>query len=335
MTGCKRAGQTYDEVTEGQLHAAKAVVVLWSSRSVRSKWVRAEATLGDRKSALIPVMIEQCDRPIMFELIQTADLIAWEGDTTAPAWRAFVADVRDHIERKTVASKPAAPGAAAPPLPPKGDAPGSAPASDSIEAAFWMSIADGDDREEFESYLERYPKGHFAVLARKRIAALDAPKAAPVAQAGVAPPPEPLKIPEPPTAEAGVRPVTPRPDAFQSKPTPSVPPAARKGGSAFPLVAGLAIVGSCGGFASGDPSARAACGCGACFGCCGARLCRLGRDACRQPGEDLSRLRDLPRNDAAGGRRIHDGFAPAGGRSSRVGGTTARGQGGALCDWPA
>ena len=78
-----RAGQTHDEVTEGQLHAARAVVVLWSSRSVRSKWVRAEVTLGDRKSALIQVMIQPCDRPIMFELIQTADLVGWEGDTTA------------------------------------------------------------------------------------------------------------------------------------------------------------------------------------------------------------------------------------------------------------
>lgn len=238
-----RAGQTYDEVTEGQLHAAKAVVVLWSSRSVRSKWVRAEATLGDRKSALIPVMIEQCDRPIMFELIQTADLIGWEGDTTAPGWLALIADVRDHIERKTAASKPAAPGAVAPALAPKAEAPGGAPASDSIEAAFWISIADGDDREEFESYLERYPKGHFAGLAKKRLAALDAPKAAPVAPAAVVPPLEPLKIPKPPAAEVAARPVTPRPDAFQSKPTPSATPAARKARSPLPLVAGLAGVG--------------------------------------------------------------------------------------------
>lgn len=95
-----RAGQTYDEVTERQLHDASAVVVLWSSRSVRSKWVRAEATLGDRKSALIPVMIEQCDRPIMFELIQTADLTKWTGDLEDRQWKAFVEDVREHVQRK-------------------------------------------------------------------------------------------------------------------------------------------------------------------------------------------------------------------------------------------
>ncbi len=95
-----RAGQTYDEVTEKQLRDAWAVVVLWSSRSVQSKWVRGEATLGERKSALIPVMIESCERPIMFELIQTADLTNWQGDLADSNWLGFVADVREHVDRK-------------------------------------------------------------------------------------------------------------------------------------------------------------------------------------------------------------------------------------------
>lgn len=104
-----RAGQTYDEVTEKQLRDAWAVVVLWSSRSVQSKWVRAEATLGERKSALIPVMIEPCERPIMFELIQTADLTKWEGDLKDPSWLGFLEDVREHVERKRGAPAPTPP----------------------------------------------------------------------------------------------------------------------------------------------------------------------------------------------------------------------------------
>ncbi|MEZ5983213.1 MAG: toll/interleukin-1 receptor domain-containing protein, partial [Parvularculaceae bacterium] len=35
-----RAGESYDEVTEDNLRNAGAVVVLWSKRSSRSKWVR-------------------------------------------------------------------------------------------------------------------------------------------------------------------------------------------------------------------------------------------------------------------------------------------------------
>lgn len=89
-----RAGETYDVVTETALREARAVVVLWSPRSVLSRWVRAEATIADRNRTLVPAMIEQCERPIMFELTQTADLTHWNGDSADPAWQAFLTEVR-------------------------------------------------------------------------------------------------------------------------------------------------------------------------------------------------------------------------------------------------
>ena len=58
-----RSGETFDEVIERELRGAKAVVVLWSPRSVTSRWVRAEATLADRRNKLVPAIIEACDRP--------------------------------------------------------------------------------------------------------------------------------------------------------------------------------------------------------------------------------------------------------------------------------
>ncbi len=88
-----RAGEAYDEVTEQALRTAKAVVVLWSPRSVVSRWVRAEATLADRNKTLVPCTIEPCDRPIMFELTQTAELSHWRGEPDDKAWVAFLADV--------------------------------------------------------------------------------------------------------------------------------------------------------------------------------------------------------------------------------------------------
>lgn len=89
-----KTGEAYDEVTENALRTAKAVVVLWSPRSVVSRWVRAEATLADRNRTLVPCMIEACERPIMFELTQTAELGHWNGDTSDRSWRAFLTDVR-------------------------------------------------------------------------------------------------------------------------------------------------------------------------------------------------------------------------------------------------
>ena len=120
-----RSGEAYDEVTEAALRGAKAVVVLWSPRSAASRWVRAEATIADRNKTLVPVMIEACERPIMFELTQTADLIHWNGDDDDRAWLAFLDDVRRYVGRKSEAVS-AAPLAAAPP-PPKPSARGDAP----------------------------------------------------------------------------------------------------------------------------------------------------------------------------------------------------------------
>ena len=104
-----KTGEAYDEVTENALRTAKAVVVLWSKKSVVSRWVRAEATLADRNKTLVPCMIEPCERPIMFELTQTAELSHWRGAAEDPAWQAFLADVRRFVAKE----EPVAPVAAA------------------------------------------------------------------------------------------------------------------------------------------------------------------------------------------------------------------------------
>ncbi len=88
------AGESFDKVTEQALRDASAVVVLWSKRSVDSKWVRSEATQADRFGKLVPVAIEPCDRPIMFELNHTADLSGWSGDATEGRWRVFIDGLR-------------------------------------------------------------------------------------------------------------------------------------------------------------------------------------------------------------------------------------------------
>jgi TolB-like protein len=104
-----RTGEAYDEVTETALRTAKAVVVLWSKKSVQSRWVRAEATLADRNKTLVPCMIEPCERPIMFELTQTAELGHWDGAPTDKAWVAFVADVQRFIQKSAPAPQADAP----------------------------------------------------------------------------------------------------------------------------------------------------------------------------------------------------------------------------------
>jgi adenylate cyclase len=93
-----RSGEAFDESIERALREARAVVVLWSRTSVNSRWVRAEATQADRNRTLVPVMIESCQRPIIFELTHTTDLSQWRGDTSDKAWQVLVGDVRRLVE---------------------------------------------------------------------------------------------------------------------------------------------------------------------------------------------------------------------------------------------
>jgi adenylate cyclase len=44
------------------------------------------------------------------------------------------------------------------------------PAADALDLAFWESVKDSDRREELEAYLRQHPNGHFADLARARLA---------------------------------------------------------------------------------------------------------------------------------------------------------------------
>jgi formylglycine-generating enzyme required for sulfatase activity len=207
-----RAGETYDEVTEKNLREAGAVVVLWSKRSANSKWVRAEATVGERSSTLVPALIEECDRPVRFELVQTADLTRWKGERADPHWRAFVQDIKAATSRRAKAPA-AAPQAAA-------------RSSDdvTIETTFWNSIKDGAERSDFDAYLARYPNGHFAALARNRIASLERAR-------------------EPARPAAAPRPVASAPQP-QARPAPPAPAEKKKGGGKLMVaVVAVAILG--------------------------------------------------------------------------------------------
>ena len=110
-----RAGDAYDQKIEQALRAAKAVVVLWSPTSVESRWVRAEATLADRNRTLVPATIEPCEKPIMFELTQTADLSHWRGDVADRAWLTFLDDVRRMAAKAVPSASPVPSTTAEPP----------------------------------------------------------------------------------------------------------------------------------------------------------------------------------------------------------------------------
>lgn len=95
--------------------------------------------------------------------------------------------------------------------------------SEQYELTFWESIKDSTHPEDYEAYLQAYPNGRFAALARVRIARLRA--GAPKAET---PPAPPAKTPPPkaaPAAPAIKAPAEQQPAAKPAPPSPAAVPA--------------------------------------------------------------------------------------------------------------
>ena len=70
-----RAGAPFDQVIDEQLDLASCVVVIWSTASVASNWVRAEASTADDQGKLVPVSFEHDLRlPVRFRQLKAAQL---------------------------------------------------------------------------------------------------------------------------------------------------------------------------------------------------------------------------------------------------------------------
>ena len=73
------AGATWEALLMGVIGKAKAVIVLWSARSLASEWVRKEALIALQTHRLVPVAIEDCILPPPFDTSQTALMPGWTG----------------------------------------------------------------------------------------------------------------------------------------------------------------------------------------------------------------------------------------------------------------
>jgi adenylate cyclase len=91
-------GAEFATEIESELARALSVVVIWSSSSVASEWVRDEATQGRDTNRLVPVLIESILPPIGFRQRQALDLSAWNNELTDPAFAKLVGSVRRVIQ---------------------------------------------------------------------------------------------------------------------------------------------------------------------------------------------------------------------------------------------
>ncbi|MDO9469198.1 MAG: SUMF1/EgtB/PvdO family nonheme iron enzyme [Nitrosomonas sp.] len=90
-------GRKWHKEIERELHAARAVVVLWSAASRDSDFVLEEAEYGKCKDILFPAFIERVECPYEFGRIQTADLIEWNHQLEHAGLVQLLASLRVHL----------------------------------------------------------------------------------------------------------------------------------------------------------------------------------------------------------------------------------------------
>lgn len=72
-------GSEFSSEIEAALADADVVLVAWSADSVKSRWVKDEASVGGDSGRLIPLSIDGTTPPMGFRQFQTIDLIGWKG----------------------------------------------------------------------------------------------------------------------------------------------------------------------------------------------------------------------------------------------------------------
>lgn len=86
-------GRGFEEEIDREISAAECVLVVWSSDSVNSRWVRNEALEGLERNILVPVLLDDVRIPVAFRQSQAVDFRLGV-DTRTPAWDALVNAVR-------------------------------------------------------------------------------------------------------------------------------------------------------------------------------------------------------------------------------------------------
>jgi hypothetical protein len=102
-------GKTFDEVIEEALGSAKCVIVLWSHDSVKSEWVKAEASDAAQRRILVPILADAVTIPLEFRRIQTARLIDWDNLPGNRGWEELSHALAALMGKEIKTSTPAVP----------------------------------------------------------------------------------------------------------------------------------------------------------------------------------------------------------------------------------
>jgi adenylate cyclase len=107
-------GQEFDRQIAAELKCAKAVVAVWTPKSVESRWVRGEARDGAERGILVPVRFDGADLPIDVRALHTTDFDDWREDPKGPQVQELVRALGAILARSQAATPVTARADAAP-----------------------------------------------------------------------------------------------------------------------------------------------------------------------------------------------------------------------------
>jgi TIR domain/Endonuclease/Exonuclease/phosphatase family len=90
-------GSKWEPHLMAELESARCVLVLWSNASLRSNWVRKEATSGYMRRRLVQALLTSVEPPEPFGSFQAVDLNGWHGEASPEL--GMLTDAIDEIVR--------------------------------------------------------------------------------------------------------------------------------------------------------------------------------------------------------------------------------------------
>jgi hypothetical protein len=86
---------SYGDVITTKIGMAKAAIVVWSTTSAASEWVRAEADMARNQKKLVQTSLDNVMPPLPFNQIQYAEIGNWDGNANHTGWTKVKASLSD------------------------------------------------------------------------------------------------------------------------------------------------------------------------------------------------------------------------------------------------
>ncbi len=93
------SGHEFQNEINQAIRESQIILVCWSPDSVKSDWVRAEASFGQNAKKLVPTTIRNTEIPVPFNLIQATNFVNWNGSLAAPEWQSLIQSIATKLGR--------------------------------------------------------------------------------------------------------------------------------------------------------------------------------------------------------------------------------------------